>query len=213
MIKLVMFDWDGTIVDGLSLNYEIYKEITKRLGKRMPESPQALARLTDGKWEEIYYNLGIRTEEEVKKATEIYSELFERFKDEFELFPGITRVLSSLKGRGIKIAIISNCRKPLMNMLIDRLGVSKYMDFIVSYEDTGKVKPEPDQIHFCLEKLNVKPKEAVFVGDMMNDITAARKAGVRKIIAVTYGWHTREQLERLKPDVMVDRAEKILESL
>ncbi|NIO21840.1 MAG: HAD-IA family hydrolase [Candidatus Aenigmarchaeota archaeon] len=213
MIKLVMFDWDGTIVDGLSLNYKIYIEITKRLGKRMPESPQDLAKLTNGKYEELYHNLGIRTKDEVEKATKSYWELFESLKDEFELFPGIMEVISSLKKRGIRIAIISNCEKPLLAILIDKFGLSGYLDLVVAHGDTENIKPEPDQIHFCLEKLKVKPKEAIFVGDMINDIVAARKANLRKVIAVTYGWHTREQLEKLKPDVIVDKTDEILENL
>ena len=213
MTRLVMFDWDGTIVDGLSLNYKIYKEITRRLGKRMPDSPQALARLTNGKYEELYYNLGIRTEGETNEANKIYWELFRRFRDGFELFPGITDVLSSLREKGIMTAIISNCDKPLMEMLIDKFGLSGYLDLIVAHEDTERIKPEPDQIHFCLGRLKVKPKEAVFVGDMINDIIAARRAGVRKVIAVTYGWHTREQLEKLKPDAIVDKTNEILDNL
>jgi len=213
MIKLVMFDWDGTIVDGLSLNYKIYKEITKRMGKRMPESPRALARLTDGKWEELYYNLGIRTKEEVKEATEIYAELFGKLKNEFELFPGIMKVISSLKEREIKIGVVSTCVRSLMSILMDKFGLSGYIDLLVAHEDTESIKPEPDQIHFCLERLNVKPEEAIFVGDMINDIKAARNAGLSKVIAVTYGWHTREQLEKLKPDVIVDKTEDILENL
>jgi len=115
--------------------------------------------------------------------------------------------------KGIKIAIISNCRKPLIEMLMDKFGLSEYIDLLISHEDTERIKPEPDQIRLCLKKLNVKPEEAVFVGDMINDITAARKANLRKVIAVTYGWHTRDQLEKLKPDVIVNRAKEILENL
>lgn len=211
MIKLVMFDWDGTIVDGLSLNYKIYREITKRLGKKTPESPRALANMTNGKWEELYYNLGIRSEEEIRKATEIYTELFGKLKNEFRLFPGIIKVLSSLKERGVKIAVISNCGKPLLMMLLEKFGLLGYFDLVISHEDTERTKPEPDQIHFCLEKLEVKPEEAIFVGDMINDIKAGKNAHLRKVIAVTYGWHTREQLEKAKPDAILDKPDEILE--
>jgi len=213
MIKLVMFDWDGVIVDGLSINYKIYREITKRLGKRMPDSPRTLTRLTNGKWEELYHNLGIRTEGDMEEATKIYQELFECFKNEFRLFPGIRHVLSSLKRKGIKIGIISNCRRHLIEMLIKKFGLTTDIDILVSYEDTERVKPDPDQIHMCLGKLSVKPEDAVLVGDMVNDIIAGRRAGLYKVIAVTYGWHSREQLERVEPDAIVDRPEEILKNL
>ena len=213
MIKLVMFDWDGTLVDGLSINYRIYREITKKLGKRTPASPGELAKLTDGKWEELYYNLGIRTKKEIRQATKIYHELFGRFRNDFRLFPGVVDVLSSLKEHEIKIGIISNCEKPLMLMLVDRFNLSVYLDAVVAHGDTENVKPEPDQIHLCLEKLAVKPEHAVFVGDMTNDIKAARNAKLRKVIAVTYGWHTRKQLEKLKPDAIVDSPEEIPENV
>jgi HAD superfamily hydrolase (TIGR01662 family) len=213
MIKLVMFDWDGTIVDGLSLNYRIYSKITKRLGKKMPGSPEDLAKLTDGTWEELYYNLGIRTREEMEKAKEIYIEMSGRLKDEVRIFPGIRDVLSSLKGRGIRTAVISNGEREVIEIHLEKMDIDHFIDQIIAHEDSERIKPDPDQIHLCLERLGVKPEEAVFVGDMINDIKAARNAGLSKVIAVTYGWHTRGQLEKLKPDVMIGSVNEILENL
>jgi HAD superfamily hydrolase (TIGR01509 family) len=213
MIKLVMFDWDGTIVDGLGLNYRIYSEITKRLGKRMPRSKEDLAKLTDGTWEELYYNLGIRTKEEMERAKDIYIEMSGKLNNEVRIFPGMRDVLSSLKERGIKTAVISNGERVIIELHLKKMDIRQYIDHIIAHEDSERIKPDPDQIHLCLERLGVKPEEAVFVGDMVNDIKAARNANLSKVIAVTYGWHTREQLEKLKPDLMVDSAKEILENL
>ena len=212
MIKLVVFDWDGVIVDTTRMDYEIYRIITKRLGKKFPDSIEEFGKLTEGRWQTLHKNLGITTEKEITEAVETYIKLRKKMEKDVKAYEGIENLLSRLKENVMKIAVTSNNYRANIVRLMKRLGLGRYINLIIPYDHRKKVKPDPDQILECMDKFAVKPEETVFVGDMEVDVIAGKAAGV-KTIAVTYGWHSRERLEKLKPDVIVNKPGEILENL
>jgi len=212
MAKLVIFDWDGVVVNTVRMDYDIYKIITKELGKTMPDSIEKFGSITDGRWQTLYKSLGIVGEEETMKSVELYIKLRKVMEGDVKAYPGIAETFSKLKERGAKIAIISNNYEANIVRLMKRLVLDKYIDLIIPYHHERKMKPEPDQILKCMEKFSAGPEETVFVGDMEVDILAGKAAGV-KTIAVTYGWHKRERLEKFGPDVVVDNPENIIENI
>lgn len=210
--KLVIFDWDGVLVNTVNMDYEIYKIIGDKLGKKIPPSTDEFGKLTNGRWQMLHKNLGITTDEEVMTSVRMYMELRMRMEGDVEAYPGIKEVLSFLKGERKKIAIISNNFRENIVRLMERLGFDKYIETVIAYDPQKKSKPHPDQILECMRKLGVKPNETAFVGDMEVDMAAGKAAKVRTI-GVTYGWHKRERLEKFEPFVVVDSPMEILENL
>ena len=100
---------------------------------------------------------------------------------------------------GFKIGIASNNQKEVIENYIKKYGIKDYIDAFVSGEEITHLKPDPEMINVCLDKLGASAENSIYVGDTNFDIKAGKNAGT-KTIAVTYGWHSREMLENEKPD-------------
>ena len=209
MIKAVIFDFDGVIADSMKIIYEIYKAVCREMGKRFQYSIDEFARVLDGNYKNFYVELGI-SEEEIEIANETYKKYFLQLEKEIRPFHGIHDVLAALRKRGIKIGISSNTHEFIIRRLLKNFGMEEHIDVVVGGKDINKLKPDPAQIILAMEKLGVRHGETAFIGDMEVDMIAGRAAKVAKIIAVTYGYHGRERLEKFGPDVMVKNPSEIL---
>ena len=79
-----------------------------------------------------------------------------------------------------KIAIITDLTTEIQLKKIIKLGISKYVSFIITSEEIGKDKPDPEIFHYALDRLNCKPKEAIMVGDdIRRDIISAKRLGIK----------------------------------
>ena len=89
------------------------------------------------------------------------------------------RFLVSCKNKNIKIAVITDLTTEIQLKKIIKLGISKYINFVVTSEEVGKDKPDPKIFYYALNKLDCKPKEAVMIGDdEKRDILSAKKLGI-----------------------------------
>ncbi|NYZ77074.1 HAD family hydrolase [Candidatus Micrarchaeota archaeon] len=211
-IKAVIFDFDGVIGDTRKAIYLIYKEVCREMGKKFYGSLPEFTRNLNGNYMDFYSKLGI-SGDEVAKANDTYKKYFLKFEKEMRPFGEMAGVLAALKKRGIKTGIASNTHEFIIRRLLRRFGFEKYIDVVVGGKDMDKLKPDPAQILLTIQKLGVKRSETVFVGDMEVDMLAGRAAGVAKLIAVTYGYHTEGHLEKFGPDAIVNSPQKILENL
>ncbi len=88
--------------------------------------------------------------------------------------PETYTVLDELQAKGLPLGIVSNFPKTLPD-LCRQEGIADYFDFIIASEDVGISKPDPRILHIALQKAQVKPNEAVYVGDHPFDILCAKK--------------------------------------
>lgn len=105
----------------------------------------------------------------------------------------------------------SKLREPALTAL--RLaGLDHHVGVLVTIEDTDRHKPDPQPLLCAAERLGAVPEEAVYVGDAVVDIQAARNAGMAAI-GVTWGAGTRDAVRDAQPDVVVDTVGQLLEAL
>ncbi|MXZ01998.1 HAD-IA family hydrolase [Candidatus Poribacteria bacterium] len=83
-------------------------------------------------------------------------------------------VLNELQANGLPLGIVSNFPKTLHN-LCKQVGIADYFDFIIASEEVGVSKPDPRILRMALQKAQVEPNEAVYVGDHPFDILCAKK--------------------------------------
>jgi len=88
--------------------------------------------------------------------------------------PETYTVLNELQAKGLPLGIVSNFPKTLSD-LCRQVGIADYFDFIITSEEVGILKPDPRILHIALQKAQVKPNEAVYVGDHPFDILCAKK--------------------------------------
>jgi HAD superfamily hydrolase (TIGR01509 family) len=122
------------------------------------------------------------------------------------------KLLKELRRRGKKIAILSNERSYRLMSEITYLGIEDYFDVIVSAKHIMAMKPNPTGLKAILHSLKVKPGRAIFVGDMVDDILAAKLAGVTSC-AVADGFDSRHKLKSMKPDYIFNGVEGLEEAL
>ena len=128
------------------------------------------------------------------------------------VYDGIRDVLEAFEKAGFRQAInTAKFRLPLLK-IVDQLGIAQYFDYIVSYDDIEKPKPDPEGALKVLSHYGIGPAEAVYIGDAATDIGCAHNAGI-KICLVTYGYGDLEKNMAMSPDAVVDRPAEITEAV
>lgn len=127
------------------------------------------------------------------------------------IYPGIDLLLDELKARGYKLAIVSNKNDQAVKKLND-IYFSEQISVAVGAKDGMKKKPEPDSVLLALDCLESSPEHALYVGDSEVDVATAANAGCDLMI-VSWGFRTREELERAGAERITDRWQGIIEYL
>jgi len=118
-------------------------------------------------------------------------------------YPGAAEALRELHELGLKIAVVTNKGRPMAVELLDELGLGKWLDFVVGGGCSGHRKPRPEPLLFACAALQVNPSETLMVGDSINDVTAARAAGI-PVICVPYGYNEGVDSRELKCDAFIE---------
>jgi phosphoglycolate phosphatase len=128
------------------------------------------------------------------------------------LFADVTTLLNRLKDRGYKIAVGSNRPTRFSWILIRHLKIKKYFDYVLCADRLKHIKPHPQILNQIIGKFSLKPEQALYVGDMVIDAQAGRRAGIRTII-VTTGSSSRAQIKKEKPCRIIKRITGLAELL
>ena len=201
MLKAVLFDFDGTIVDTTELIYESMRRATgevlgRELGREtlMANVGQPLSHqmelLADGQPE--------KTAELLEVYLHHNEELHEGLIHEF---PKVGTSLARLRDADLRLAVVTSKRRFSVEMALDSFpDLRDVFDVFVTMEDTSEHKPLPAPLLKGLELLgDVSPERAAYVGDAPFDVAAARAAGITSV-AVSWGAFTAEALRAAGPD-------------
>jgi phosphoglycolate phosphatase len=215
-IELIIFDLDGTLIDSSiditnAINYAIepydVKPITVQeticlVGEGITRLMEKIIDRTQ-RTEDRGQTKEINKDHLVERFLEYYSA---HLVDKTTVYPAVKETLERLKG--YKKAVISNKREALSTKILNDLGLLKCLDLVVGSDTTPGRKPSPIPILYVLSKLNVKPEDAVIVGDSNFDIEAGKAAGI-KTIAVTYGYRPLDLLKGA--DYIINRMDELID--
>lgn len=102
-------------------------------------------------------------------------------------YEGICECLSELLRMGLKLAVVTDATRANAMSRLERTGLAHFFDLVVSYEETGKRKPNPDSIRIALDRLGLRPEDVLFVGDSPSrDVAAGKAIGIETAYAA-YG--------------------------
>ena len=127
---------------------------------------------------------------------------FNKYREEATIFDGIDDLISKLS-KSLKLAILTNNKSQYAEEVLEKFNLTKYFGTIIGFNEVTEVKPSPEGILKILEKWEIKPSEAIFIGDMTTDIEAGKTANV-KMVCVASGLAQKETLKEHNPDFLVD---------
>ncbi|MDQ0148427.1 pyrophosphatase PpaX [Eubacterium multiforme] len=211
MIKAILFDLDGTLLDTNELIYESFKYTFNKCFNLKPSKGE-ITSLYGMPLENSLIDY-CKDEEELKRAIQTYRNYNEKIHDNMCFpFKGVEELLINLKEKDIKIGIVTSKREILAKKGMDIAGIIKYMDIIVTPECTKEHKPKGEPALYALKNLNVKPEEAIMVGDSHFDLLCGKNAGC-KTCGVKYTALDIKKLEEVNPDYFVESPMEILNLL
>jgi pyrophosphatase PpaX len=215
MIKLVVFDFDGVLVNSNEAFAGAYREAVERAGVGQDFNYDDIKSQFGKPYIEVFKGSGggACDEETMERVYSHFVDITssEDFTSSVTRIKGVRKSLSGMK-KSFSLAVGSGNSRRMLNGLLSKLGLSRYFDFVVSGDDVAKGKPSPDMLIKAMRHFKVKPREAVYVGDSSHDIVAAKRAGMRSVAVLT-GVLTREEAKRLHPDFIVEDATKVHEVL
>jgi putative hydrolase of the HAD superfamily len=161
----------------LTANEFIYQQIARRpLSRRSREEVMALY----SEYQQIVLKeAGIKADQKIVMAL---LGMMQQAKMDLVLFDDVLAVLDDLKKRDLKLGLISNVERD-MTATLAKLGLSSKLDVVVTSQDAGFTKPQPEIFQYALKQAGVEPAEAVYVGDQYQvDIGGAKNAGMQGIL-------------------------------
>ncbi|MBU2495458.1 MAG: HAD family hydrolase [Candidatus Omnitrophota bacterium] len=202
--KLFIFDLDGTLINAYPAIVESMNYTLRRMNHPEAE-PERIIRSVgmgnDGLFKKFF------SDREVPEARQIYREHHRvNLSGKISLLPGALALLRNLKAKGKLLAVASNRPAETASLLIKILEIEVYFDRVLTGEEVSQPKPAPDILIALLDYFQVSREEAVYVGDMDIDAETGAAAGVKTVIVVT-GSSTREEIEAVKPGLIIDSLE------
>ena len=186
MLKAVLLDMDGTLLDSESCHLEAVKRLLKELGIDASSDNIDYGAGTDYEtiWEENIrrFDIGLPLEELLKRQINVTV----RYFNEAKIYEarGVTAFLKLMKEKGMLLAVGSSSPVRVVDTILKKLCIDEYMDYICGAEDVELVKPAPDVFVHIAEYLGVEPAECIVIEDSPVGIEAAKNAGM-KCIAVS----------------------------
>jgi phosphoglycolate phosphatase len=196
--KLIMFDFDGVIVDSLDHQCRAFVETVRAEGFADLATPEQFLAFTEGNWFEALAAAGV--------PPSVVDEVEDAFggAPSPELFPGMATVIERLAGAH-RVIVITSSRTDVVERVLAERGVRGVAEVIGGDQDASKTR----KIDNARRRFG-RALAAWYVGDTVGDIIEARRAGVGTVGAA-WGWHGLERLRRANPDHMAHAPADLLD--
>lgn len=204
MIKAILFDMDGVLIDAKEWHYEA---LNKALG---------LFGIEISRYDHLHTFDGLPTKVKLEMLSRQYylpeqlHDFINRLKQKYttemicqKCHPMFHHeyALSRLHHEGFKIAVCSNSIRSTIDMMMEKAMLTDYLDLVVSNEDVKKAKPDPEMYLTAIKRFGLDPSECIVVEDNPNGIAAGKASGatvlkVATVYDVTYD-NIRDLIDRL----------------
>jgi phosphoglycolate phosphatase len=208
---LVVFDWDGTLMDSTHSIVAAIQAACRDLELPVPTASQAS------------WVIGLSLESALRRAVPgltnaMLPRFLERYRvhyllrdPELKLFDGVAEMLAELAARDVRMAVATGKSRVGLTRALAASGLTEAFQATRCADETFS-KPNPTMLHEIMEELNVAADRVVMIGDTSHDLQMAANARVHGV-GVAYGAHTREELQAHTPQVVVDSVAALREWL
>ena len=212
--ELVALDLDGTLVDSVPDIAWCIDRTMPRFGT--PPRGEALVRTWVGNGVERLVERALTGELHARAEPGLLREACTTFldlysahgRDRSRLYPGVRSGLAALRAHGAVLACITNKPHAPATGLLAHLGLLDAFELVLGGDSLPRRKPDPLPLLHAGSVLDVPVERSVFVGDSVNDVHAARAAGMR-VICVSYGYNHGRDISDAGPDAVIDSIDEL----
>lgn len=206
--KLLVFDWDGTLMDSQARIVACVQAAAADLNLKMPSYDEAKDIIGLGLTEAMNILFPCSDLREQQSIVERYRyHYLGENKTPTELFSGAREVLEVLAAEGYLMAVATGKGRPGLNRVLEKTGLGQLFHATRCADDAFS-KPHPDMLLQILDELGVEARDTLMIGDTEYDMAMAQNAGTYAL-GVTYGVHEKERLLRHTPLECVDEVTQI----
>lgn len=205
MIKLLIFDFDGTLADTHELIIQTNQEAMRRMGFPVLED-RVISRTIGLPLEEgILTMFPQLAREDLPAWVKTYRAIFDELKTKIipGLFPHVKETLEALHARGYVLTVASSRLSLSLNDFLRDMGIAPFFSYVLGADNVSAAKPDPEPVLKTLRDLHFRADEALVVGDMPVDILMGKRAGAFTC-GVTYGNSDREALKKAGANHVLD---------
>ena len=214
MIKAVLFDLDGVLIDSEHLSQKIYEDFIQETGYPIPLERFYLLIGSHKMWDPFSKVIeGIDIGKSAKEFEEEIVNYRKKRIDDYDIstlaFKDVKETLEAIKRFGIKIAVASSSSIDYVRRMLVGNKIDMYFDVTTTCDDFERPKPEPDIYLYCQKTLHVDPDECLIIEDSPLGIEAAKRAKI-KVVAKrdhTFGF------DQSRADFFIDDLSELLEHL
>jgi phosphoglycolate phosphatase len=213
-IRAVVFDFDGTLavlnIDFSEMREQVF-ELMREYGVNEEKIEERyLLEIIDEVVQILNQKNPAAAETFYQEAHQILHEVELKAAEEGKLLPGVEAALESLRGRGLKVGIVTrNCEEAVRKVVPD---IEAFCDVFVPRDLIKRVKPHPEQLTSVLKALHVTGEETVMVGDHPIDIQAGKRVGMRTVGVLT-GRVKKQEFEKAGADYILEGASEVAKLL
>lgn len=219
MFDLIMFDLDGTLVETAPEICDAVNDTLRRFD--LPEVTQQQVNDWIGHGTRSLLLQALAFAGKTSVAAISASDSLQLIAAEFDknyqrrcgtrshLYPQVRETLIALRGRGVKLAVVTNKEGRYTRTVLDAHQLAPLFDRVVSGDTLSAKKPDPAGVQSCLAQFAVSPHRALFVGDSSIDVATARNAGVA-VWALPYGYNMGQPIEACAPDRVIADCSELL---
>jgi HAD superfamily hydrolase (TIGR01509 family) len=194
MIDVILFDWDGTLIDTARQAFEAFVKQFRDLGVSV--DPETYERIYSPNWYSMYEELGLPRER--------WEEADDRWLRHYAgatsgLVPGAQAALRELARRNYALAIVTSGNRARVLYEIDALGLNDTFRIVVCSDDVLNRKPDPEGLELAMRALQKDPEVCCYVGDSPDDIEMGRRAGVLTV-GIPGRYPSSRKLREARPD-------------
>jgi pyrophosphatase PpaX len=232
-INLILFDFDGTLVNTTPLILRSFQatwervfgfvyddaQYIKTFGMLLPKAMRLLTeqsiaeeRITPfiAPSKDLSRDLSSYLDAKCAELTQVYRSFNQQWHDAMiEPFDGVEETLDELKLRGYRLGVVSSKMRAGVRRGLDAYRLAEQFQVIIAGDDCENHKPHPEPLLRALEAMDTLQNEAVYVGDSTHDILAGRAARIC-VAAAAWGPFPRVELEKLRPDYLLNRPADLL---
>lgn len=203
MIKGLIFDFDGLILETEGPDFQAWQELYQEHGHRLTLAAWAPCIGTSTKAADPLDRLEALVGHPLDRKA-ILSKRYQRYVElalSQPVLPGVRELIADARKRGLKLAVASSSQRYWVAGHLDRLGLAPYFDAVKAADDVARIKPAPDLYLAALAALSLAAKQAIALEDSPNGVTAAQKAG---LFCVAVPNHITSQLSLPPADLLLD---------